>query len=88
LRVVRRLGLEPIMWSVSSRDWALPSAQAIEQQVSPRLRGGDVVLMHDGSHRGFGWDRSKTVAATDAVIRRGKQEGYCFCAVGEMLEIS
>ncbi len=85
LRGVRQLGLVPVMWSVSARDWALPSASAIEQQVVSRLRGGDVVLMHDGSHRAFGFDRSKTVAATDAIIRRAKDAGYEFCTVGEMI---
>lgn len=85
LRVVRSLGLTPVMWSVSAKDWELPSADAIEKQVWTNTRGGDVILMHDGSHLGFGWDRSKTVAATDALISRAKNEGYSFCTVGEMM---
>ena len=85
LRVVRSLGLTPVMWSVSARDWELPTAEAIEQQVWMHVRGGDVILMHDGSHRGFGWERGNTVKATDALIARAKAEGYSFCAVGEMM---
>ena len=34
LRIARQLGYEPIMWSVSSRDWSLPSAEAIEPRKS------------------------------------------------------
>ena len=83
LREVRRAGLEPVMWSVTSYDWRLPAAR-IEQKVRQHLRGGDVVLMHDGSHVRFGVDRSATVAATDAIIRRGKDEGYEFCAVQQL----
>ncbi len=86
LRVVREIGLTPVMWSVSARDWELPTAEAIENQVWGHVRGGDVILMHDGSHRGFGWDRANTVAATDALIRRAKNGGYTFCTVGEMMK--
>ena len=85
LRAVRRLGYEPVLWSVSSRDWTLPTPAAIEQQVAKGTRGGDVVLMHDGSHRAFGADRGKTVAATDAYIRRMKDAGFEFATVGEMM---
>ena len=84
LRAVRGAGLDAVMWSVTSWDWELKSAEAIERKVWKQVRGGDVVLMHDGSHVRFGVDRSATVAATDAIIRRGKEEGYEFCAVGEM----
>ena len=85
LRVIRSLGLTPVMWSVSAKDWELPTSQAIESYVWTQVRGGDVILMHDGSHRGFGWDRSQTVAATDSFISRAKSEGYTFCTVGEMM---
>ncbi len=85
LRVARRLGLTTVMWSVSARDWTLPSAAAIEQQVLRHLRGGDVILMHDGSHRGMGADRSATVAATDRLIPRLRDQGYRFVTIGEML---
>jgi peptidoglycan-N-acetylglucosamine deacetylase len=85
LRIVRRLGFEPIMWSVSARDWKLPSARAIEEHVAEHTRGGDVILMHDGSHRGLGTDRTNTVRATDAYIRRMKDQGFEFVSVGEMI---
>jgi peptidoglycan/xylan/chitin deacetylase (PgdA/CDA1 family) len=85
LRVVRSMGLLPVMWSVSGKDWELPTAQAIEEHIWRQVRGGDVILMHDGSHRGFGWQRGETVKATDAVIARAKDEGYTFRTVGEMM---
>src|SRR5947209_16573919 len=48
-RMIRELGLEPVMWSVTGYDWNAPSARFIEQKVSAKIRGGDVVLLHDGS---------------------------------------
>jgi len=85
LRVVKKMGLTPVMWSVSAYDWSLPTADAIEKKVWSQVSGGDVILMHDGSHRGFGWERGNTVAATDAVIARAKNEGYSFCTISEMM---
>jgi len=84
--LVRRIGLEPIMWNVTGYDWNAPSAGYIEQKITRRIRGGgEVVLLHDGSHAGFGTDRSKTVQAVDRVIARYHAEGYQFVTVPEMM---
>src|SRR5713226_4537211 len=58
-RIVRQLGLEPIMWNVTGYDWDAPSVEYIEQKVAGKVGGGNVVLLHDGSHASFGTDRSK-----------------------------
>jgi peptidoglycan-N-acetylglucosamine deacetylase len=49
------------------------------------MRGGDVVLLHDGGHRDFGADRSYTITATDRLISRYKSEGYEFVTIPEMM---
>jgi peptidoglycan-N-acetylglucosamine deacetylase len=84
-RLVRDLGLEPIMWNVTGYDWNAPSADYIEQKVSMKIRGGDVVLLHDGSHTAFGADRSKTVEAVDRLITRYKADGHEFVGISEMM---
>lgn len=83
--LVRRLGLEPIMWNVTGYDWDAPSADYIEQKVSGRIRGGNVVLLHDGGHRSFGTDRSQTVEAVQKLIPRYQSEGFEFVKVPEMM---
>jgi peptidoglycan-N-acetylglucosamine deacetylase len=85
MRITRRLGLEPVMWNVTGYDWNAPSAEHIERKVSGRVCGGDVILLHDGSHRTFGADRAYTMTATDRLISRYKQEGYEFVTIPEML---
>ena len=85
LRVGRTLGLEPVMWTVSSNDWKTYTAGDIEQRVAKRIKGGDVVLMHDGAHVRMGADRARTVEATDRLIRRLKGEGYEFVTVPMMM---
>jgi peptidoglycan-N-acetylglucosamine deacetylase len=85
LRIVRELGLEPAMWSVTGHDWNAPPAQQIEQKVAGQIRGGDVILLHDGGHRNLGADRSQTVLATDHLISRYKNEGYEFVTIPQMM---
>jgi peptidoglycan-N-acetylglucosamine deacetylase len=83
--LVRRLGFEPIMWNISGKDWKSPSVEFIEREVTKKIRGGDVVLLHDGRHGAFGSDRSKTVAAVERLISRYQCEGYEFVTVPEMM---
>jgi peptidoglycan/xylan/chitin deacetylase (PgdA/CDA1 family) len=85
LRIARELGLTPAMWNVTGWDWNAHSSETVERKVSKQIRGGDVVLLHDGSHRQLGWDRSCTVAATARLVARYKSEGYQFVTVSEIL---
>lgn len=85
LRMARRLGLEPIMWNVTGYDWNATTAEQIERNVTRQVRGGNVILLHDGGHREFGADRSYTVTATDRLISRYKSEGYEFVTIPEMM---
>jgi len=85
LRIARELGLETIMWNVTGYDWYAPPAAEIEKKVARQMRGGDVILLHDGGHRAMGADRAQTVIATDNLIPRYKDEGYEFVTVPEMM---
>ena len=85
LRVARDLGLNPIMWNVTGYDWNAPPAAVIERKVARRIRGGNVILLHDGWHKQMGADRSQTVLATDRLITRYKSEGYEFVTIPQML---
>jgi peptidoglycan/xylan/chitin deacetylase (PgdA/CDA1 family) len=84
-RIVRELGLDPVMWSVTGYDWNAPSADYIEQKVTTRIRGGDVILLHDGGHAQFGADRSRTVQAVDRLIARYRAGEYDFVTIPEMV---
>jgi peptidoglycan-N-acetylglucosamine deacetylase len=84
-RVARQMGLEPIMWNVTGYDWNAPSAEHIERKVTSKVRGGDVILLHDGGHRAFGADHAYSVTASDRLISRYKSEGYEFVTIPEMM---
>ena len=88
LQIARELGLETIMWNVTGYDWNSPPASQIEKKVVQQMRGGDVILLHDGGHRAMGADRAQTVIATENLIRRYRDQGYEFVTVDKMLVIS
>jgi peptidoglycan/xylan/chitin deacetylase (PgdA/CDA1 family) len=85
LRIARELGLKPVMWNVTGYDWNAPPADVIERKVAKQIRGGDVILLHDGGHKEMGADRSQTVMATDRLIVRYKSEGYEFVTIPRMI---
>jgi peptidoglycan/xylan/chitin deacetylase (PgdA/CDA1 family) len=86
-RIARQLGLQPVMWSVTGYDWDAPSAEYIEKKVTARVRGGDIILLHDGGHKAFGTDRSYTVRAVDTLLMRYKTQGYQFVTIPEMMNL-
>lgn len=86
LRIARNLGLEPIMWNVSGYDWRGKPAEYVEQKVHAQVRGGDVILLHDGGHAAFGADRSQTVIATDRVIAHYRSLGCQFVTIPQMMD--
>lgn len=75
--VRRRGGSGVVMWSKWARDWKpQPSAPVIQRLA--HVRGGDIVLLHDGDHRLPRGDRRHTVAALEYWIPRWKDAGLRF----------
>ena len=86
LQAVRTLGLEPVMWNVTCYDWKATSADKVIAHARRQIRGGDVILMHDGDQRAMGADRGHSVEATDRIIAQYKAQGYQFVTVPEMMK--
>lgn len=86
LRTVRAFGLQTVMWNVSCRDWKAQSADEIVTRAERQIRGGDVILLHDGSHVRMGVNRSRSVEATGRILCRYLSEGFEFVTIPEMME--
>lgn len=75
---VRRLGFAGVvMWSAMARDWKPQPARRVIERMR-RVRGGEIVLLHDGDHRAPGGDRQHTVAALEFWLPRWKDAGLEF----------
>jgi peptidoglycan-N-acetylglucosamine deacetylase len=75
LRVAREMGLTPVMWSVTGYDWSAPPPETIVHKASRQIESrrrpqGEIVLLHDGSHKSFGANRAPTVEATRMLLAR------------------
>src|SRR6516162_6800404 len=81
LSLVRALGLEPVMWNVACYDWKPTSADKVVAHARRQIRGGDVVLLHDGDQRRMGADRSHSVEATDRLIPHYQAKGFQFVTI-------
>ena len=80
---VRRAGMQGIvMWSKICWDWKpQPPGRLIERlsHVARQDRPqGDIVVMHDGDHRGLGGDRHHVVAALEHWLPRWRGAGMEF----------
>ncbi len=71
-----------IMWDVNSLDYENTlTAEDIANRVIDNVRSGSIVLMHEG-----GGAQSKTLVATQAIIKTLQSKGYAFKTVSELLK--
>jgi peptidoglycan/xylan/chitin deacetylase (PgdA/CDA1 family) len=76
LRLVRRLGWSPWLWSRWGRDWERGATpQSIAQRATRGLSGGDVVLLHDADHYSSADSWRRTAAAVPLVLAAASQSG-------------
>lgn len=81
--VARGLGFAGVvMWSRWAWDWkAQPAGPVIERL--RRVRGGDIVLLHDGDHRRLQGDRRHTAAAVEYWLPRWRDAGMRFVTLDD-----
>lgn len=91
IRTARSLDLETVMWSVTGYDWNAKTAEEIIAKVTRQVdsrgrRQSEIILLHDGSHLGFGADRSRTVEATRVLLEK-YSAGKKFISVSELSKL-
>ncbi len=79
---VKKLGYDCILWSIDTRDWALPGTEKVISTVMNETAGGDIILFHDFNQKG-----SPTPEAVRKLIPMLKEKGYSFVTVSELLAI-
>lgn len=90
----RELDLRIAMWTLMPKDWKAPSAQWLIGRMEPIARraqrlasrkqgGGDILCLHDGSHRQQNGDRSLTLAALEYWLPRWRDLGLEFVTIDD-----
>lgn len=70
-RAMRKQGLRPVFWSNMAYDWRRTTPDRITASIVNGIRGGDLVLLHDG-----GGPRTPTVQAIPFVVENLREAGY------------
>jgi peptidoglycan/xylan/chitin deacetylase (PgdA/CDA1 family) len=87
LRIARELGLIPVTWNVTGYDWNPIGVEGIRKNLDAGIARNHKVgkssnlLLHDGSHRGMGWERMDTVRAVDRLLTARQGTGTRFVTV-------
>jgi chitooligosaccharide deacetylase len=75
----RLIGWGWMLWDVDPL--RTRTADRIVQRIAPRVRGGDIIVMHDGNHAASREPRPQTVEATSRLIPLLRDRGFAFGAV-------
>jgi peptidoglycan-N-acetylglucosamine deacetylase len=88
------LGMKTVMWTLIPGDWRKKPAAWLIQRMAPiarhgqenhmaRRQTGDVLCVHDGSHRALNADRTRTIAALEYWLPRWRDMGLEFVTIPE-----
>jgi peptidoglycan/xylan/chitin deacetylase (PgdA/CDA1 family) len=84
LRLVRKLGWSPYLWSRWGRDWDRSATRgSIVARATRNLGGGDVVLLHDADHYSSAGSWLRTAAAVPGVLEAASQTGESLVALSQ-----
>jgi peptidoglycan-N-acetylglucosamine deacetylase len=75
--IQQRRGMRVVMWSAMAWDWKATNPESVINHLR-RVKGGDIVLLHDGDHRVLEGARRHTVAALEHWLPRWKDAGIRF----------
>lgn len=79
-KTLERLDYIPILWTVDTTDWKLPSAKKIADTVLKNISSGEIILCHD-----FVSGKSNTPDALRIFIPKLLEQGYVFVTVSELI---
>ena len=73
----RRLGLTPVLWTTWGRDWeARATPERVLRTLTPQLRGGGTILLHDSDCTSAPGSWRNTLGALDGLIDLIEDAGH------------
>jgi len=98
IRLAKELGYRTAMWTLIPGDWyekptewLIPRMQPIAKHAEEKMKKnsegakgtGDVLCLHDGSHRGLNTDRTRTLVALEHWLPRWRDLGLEFVTIDQ-----
>ncbi|MFC6082959.1 polysaccharide deacetylase family protein [Sphaerisporangium aureirubrum] len=84
LAAARMLRLRPVLWTVWGKDWtASATPGSVLAAVTPGLRGGATVLLHDCDHTSAAGSWRSALGALPELVDRCRAEGLAVGPLGE-----
>ena len=80
LETVRSMGYDAVLWSLDTRDWSLPDARKVIENVKKTVKNGDIILFHDLENKNL-----PTADILRGVLPYLAEEGYSFVTVSALL---
>ena len=76
LPLIRKMGLQPVLWAVDGRDWrATATPGSIAGRINVRLKGGEIVLLHDSDYHASPYSWRDTLGALPLIVERARALG-------------
>ena len=76
-KLMLKIDMEPVLWSVDSLDWNTEDVHSVVEKVVNNVKCGDIILLHDI------YDSSVTAALE--IIDRLQEKGYVFVTVDQLI---
>jgi len=92
----RDLGMQTVLWTLLPGDWRANSSEWLAERMLPIAehaerasgrRTGDVICLHDGTHRALGGDRNHTLSALEYWLPRWRDLGLKFVTISEAVTL-
>lgn len=79
-RAVRRTGMISIGWSIRSFDTATKDKAVLKTRILGKLKGGDIILLHDS--------QEVTAGILTELIETARKKGYTFVRLDQLLKVN
>lgn len=82
------LGMRVVLWSLTSLDWRGISATKMVKMVLKKVKGGDIILFHDGGNLFYKkkTNHQNTVRALPKIIEGIQKKGFQLVPLSEVLD--
>jgi peptidoglycan/xylan/chitin deacetylase (PgdA/CDA1 family) len=77
--VAEKMGYRSVLWTIDAGDWKNLTSTEVEQRLIPKVKGGYIILLHDG-----GASREADIQALPRIITGIEKKGFRFRKLSDL----